>query len=279
MTNSIDNPLPRRDARQNPRGTNLERSLNSASKLESGHKGFRPGFKNSARPNAPEEAQASDFGLWTSDFGLRTSFGLRLSGLGVRRRRAFTLIELLVVIAIISLLAAMIFPITKAVNRTKIRTRARAELAQVETAIESYKAKYGIYPPDNPKSAGDPMFYASNPLYYELVGTTNDLPAAKDRHPVGYRTLDGTASIWKADALYLLGVDGFINCNHPGSGDEGPQARNFFPGLAQINIGIYTNSRPSHPSDLIILTLVCSIPWPNGSTGPRTAGNALVNIR
>src|SRR5437588_9390060 len=59
----------------------------------------------------------------------------------LRARFAFTLIELLVVIAVISVLAAMLFPITGAVNRIKIRTKARAELAQVRTDIESYKSK------------------------------------------------------------------------------------------------------------------------------------------
>src|SRR5882724_7919040 len=67
-----------------------------------------------------------------------------------RVQPAFTLIELLVVIAIISILAAMIIPIGKAVNRTKIRSKARGELAAVEIAIENYKTKMGHYPPDNP---------------------------------------------------------------------------------------------------------------------------------
>ena len=82
-----------------------------------------------------------------------------------RPAAAFTLIELLVVIGIIGLLAGMLFPITRAVNRSKIRSKAKVELAQVQTAIEAYKMKLGHYPPDNPAS---PM---RNPLYYELTGT------------------------------------------------------------------------------------------------------------
>src|ERR1700751_3501851 len=80
----------------------------------------------------------------------------------VFRARAFTLIELLVVIAVISLLAAMIFPITGAVTRNRIRSRARTELEKVVTAIEVYKSKLGHYPPDNPDNA------TVNQLYYEL---------------------------------------------------------------------------------------------------------------
>src|ERR1051326_5904375 len=82
--------------------------------------------------------------------------------------RAFTLIELLVVIAVISLLAAMIFPITGAVTRNRIRARTRTELEKVVTGIESYKSKLGHYPPDNPDNP------SINQLYYELLGTTND---------------------------------------------------------------------------------------------------------
>ena len=85
---------------------------------------------------------------------------------GSKARRGFTLIELLIVIAIIAILAAMIIPVTGAVNRAKIKSKAHAELEHVATAIELYKAKLGHYPPDNP---GYP---ALNQLYFELVGTT-----------------------------------------------------------------------------------------------------------
>src|SRR5262245_28983231 len=94
---------------------------------------------------------------------------------------AFTLIELLVVIAIISILAALIIPIGKAVNRTKIRSKARGELAMLEMAIENYKTKMGHYPPDNPDNPG------RNQLYFELEGTilTNGV----------FQTLDGSGQI------------------------------------------------------------------------------------
>src|SRR4051812_19168230 len=85
---------------------------------------------------------------------------------GTSARRGFTLIELLIVIAIIAILAAMIIPVTGAVNRSKIRSKAHTELERVATCIELYKAKLGHYPPDNPNSP------ELNPLYFELVGTT-----------------------------------------------------------------------------------------------------------
>src|SRR5215468_7634745 len=95
----------------------------------------------------------------------RSSLATRHSSLVTRL--AFTLIELLVVIAIMSVLAALIIPVTSAVNRHKLRSRTRAEMRSIETAIEDYKTKKGYYPPDNPNSG---IFL--NQLYYELSGTS-----------------------------------------------------------------------------------------------------------
>ncbi|EIP99892.1 prepilin-type N-terminal cleavage/methylation domain-containing protein [Opitutaceae bacterium TAV1] len=61
-------------------------------------------------------------------------------------RNAFTLIELLTVIAIIGILAGITFGITKGVNERAAINQARAELAALATALESYKRQYGDYP-------------------------------------------------------------------------------------------------------------------------------------
>src|SRR5678816_2778887 len=119
---------------------------------------------------------------------------------------AFTLIELLVVIAVIAVLAAMIFPITGAVNRAKILKRSQAERARLETAIESYKLKLGHYPPDNPNNA------VTNQLYYELSGTTLNQGV--------YSTLDGSAKIQESQVPGFFNRDGFVNCNRGAGGDE-----------------------------------------------------------
>ena len=68
-----------------------------------------------------------------------------------RAPAAFTLIELLVVIGVIVLLAALDLSRHARPSRPpRPGTRARAELTQIETAIETYKTKLGFYPPDNP---------------------------------------------------------------------------------------------------------------------------------
>lgn len=157
----------------------------------------------------------------------------------------FTLIELLIVIAIIAILAAMIIPISGAVSRYRIRTKARAELEQVATGIELYKAKLGHYPPDN---LGKP---STNQLYFELLGTiyTNGT----------YITLDGSAQVSAASlpAAFGPGVGGFINTSKGASGDEGRVASSFLPGLKPGQIDI-TNLVAGVPIPL----LVSSVPAP-----------------
>jgi prepilin-type N-terminal cleavage/methylation domain-containing protein len=130
--------------------------------------------------------------------------------------RAFTLIELLVVISIIALLAALIFPITGAVNKAKIKARARGELKGVELAIERYKTKLGSYPPSLTN------WSAPNTLYYELLGTRLQTNT--------YYVLDGSATITPTDVNTFFGFAGFANCSK-GASEEGQDAVNFFHNL------------------------------------------------
>ncbi|HEY3760945.1 MAG TPA: type II secretion system protein [Verrucomicrobiae bacterium] len=142
---------------------------------------------------------------------------------------AFTLIELLAVIAVIGVLAAFLLTVMGGVTRTKYINTATAQMHQIETALDSYKAAYGTYPP-----AGTNCLM--NPLYYELVGTTNSFPSAT---PSMATTLDGAAN----GAPAGFGMSGFINCNKPGSGGENSaQARDFLLDLKTTQLGNITNS-------------------------------------
>ena len=100
---------------------------------------------------------------------------------------AFTLIELLVVIAVIGVLAALIFPVVGAVKKHQYINNTQAEMEQLETAIDRYKAVYGFYPP-----AIRPI-RLTNQLYFELVGTVNQ------PNNTTYTTLDGSARINASD--------------------------------------------------------------------------------
>jgi len=170
--------------------------------------------------------------------------------LSVRRRRGFTLVELLIVIAIIALLAGMIFPITKALNRSKLRTRAKGELALLETAIQSYKSKVGVYPPDNP---GNPYVHQ---LYYELLGTVTTNVGGQ----TFYRTLDGSSQI-PADpgglsAIFGPRVTGIMNTARPGAGDEASGGQNFLRTLNANQVGLLTGNANGP-------RIICSsVPWP-----------------
>lgn len=61
-------------------------------------------------------------------------------------RAGFTLIEMLVVIVIIGILAALTIGATKYAWTKAGTSRAQAEIAALETALESYKIDTGIYP-------------------------------------------------------------------------------------------------------------------------------------
>jgi prepilin-type N-terminal cleavage/methylation domain-containing protein len=132
---------------------------------------------------------------------------------GDKSSSAFTLIELLVVIAIIGLLAALLMNLLPMASAMKTRARVRAELAQVEMAIEHYKEKRGYYPPDNPSNPG------TNSLYYELVGTTFDGNNT-------FTPLNGDPPILKPSLSAVFGADGFVNSNF-----KADDAKNFFPTL------------------------------------------------
>jgi type II secretory pathway pseudopilin PulG len=148
---------------------------------------------------------------------------------------------MLIVIAIIGILAGLIFTGTKAANRQKIQSKARAELASAESAIINYQTKLGHYPPDNPDSPW------RNQLYFELLGVNLSGP--------NFVTLDGTAQIPAASVSALIGpkVSGFVNLT-TGSGDEGHPATPFLKGLSP------GQRATSNLSGLTILS--CSVPWP-----------------
>lgn len=150
-----------------------------------------------------------------------------------RHLHAFTLVELLIVIAVIALLAALVVGLAGVAGTRMKISRVQGELAQLESAIESYKAKKGSYPPDNPANSG------TNALYYELVGTTND--------PVtgNFGTLNGQDAITVAmlTANFGTNIDGFVNSSRASKSDENFDVQNFYkqvkPGqLKEIQPGI-----------------------------------------
>jgi prepilin-type N-terminal cleavage/methylation domain-containing protein len=162
----------------------------------------------------------------------------------------FTLIELLVVIAVMAILAALIFPVTGAVNRQKIRSKASAELKEVESAIQLYKEKLGHYPQQgtpNPNTGG----YAVTPLYYELAGT-------RLLQNGNYETLDG-ASIIQRDALQpTFGVGAFVNSMRGQGDDESRKAQRFNTSMKPHQAALMNANDEQSPR-----LMVCTVGWKN----------------
>ena len=148
----------------------------------------------------------------------------------MNRQRAFTLVELLVVISIIGVLAAFVLPLAGSVSRVKKINTAQAELQQIETALENYKAKYGVYPPSTTNGA------VINQLYYELSGVTNTIISSKN----SYQTLDSVTTVAVSDFSQQFSVGGIVNCSQ-GGGEDTVFAKDFLPGLKSTQVATATN--------------------------------------
>ncbi|MBC8003190.1 MAG: type II secretion system protein [Opitutaceae bacterium] len=145
---------------------------------------------------------------------------------------AFSLVEVLVVISIIAALAALTVGLAGRAAESKKTSQVNAEKAVIELAIESYKAKLGFYPPDNPNDPTRP------PLFYELTGTQ---PTNSD-----YRTYVGTEVISGADVFGYFGRPGFAN-SQPG------EAKNFLENLKAVQYrDIKPNSGASRVKFLVV---------------------------
>jgi prepilin-type N-terminal cleavage/methylation domain-containing protein len=148
--------------------------------------------------------------------------------------RAFTLVELLAVITVIAVIAAFTFPVLTTVKIHQYESTTEAEMAQLETAIDSYHAYYGFYPPDNsvafvpttPNTAVT-SYDTINQLYFELVGVYQ----TNDSNGILYETLDNRSYIYASQASVTFGTPGFANCNKPGASEETRRAQSFLTDL------------------------------------------------
>jgi prepilin-type N-terminal cleavage/methylation domain-containing protein len=203
-----------------------------------------------------------------------SSIANRQSSIG----NAFTLIELLTVMAIIGILAAFTLSVMGKLKRQQYIKNAQAELGQLETAIDRYKAAYGFYPPDNPcgslvNQLRGPLV---NQLYFELLGTTNVTPVANPPNPPKYQSLDDPTMQLQApgDFVNAFGSDakgnncvsGFMNCNKPGSGEDARAAQNFLPGLKPNQVVVFTNNFPGNM--VPIKLLITAVGGPDSTYNP-----------
>ena len=85
---------------------------------------------------------------------IRSSHGTRPAP----RRRGFTLVEILVVIIIVAILVGLLLPVIAGAIRTAKNAAVSSEINLLAQALESFKAKYGQYPPSR-------VFLSENGFY------------------------------------------------------------------------------------------------------------------
>jgi prepilin-type N-terminal cleavage/methylation domain-containing protein len=156
-----------------------------------------------------------------------------------RPSQAFTLIELLVVIAIIGILAALIVGVGPAATAKMRTARAQAELQSVISAIGSYQAKKGVYPPDNSNST------TNNPLYYELTG------AVLLNNGNFQSRLQETLTANQVQSIFNMG--GFIN-----SATDVGELQNYFPAMKVSQRAAFVDTATKATYTL----LGCQVPGP-----------------
>lgn len=176
---------------------------------------------------------------------------------GVQGRRGFTLLELLMVIAVMAIIAGLLVGLAPVASVRMKESRTRAELARLVSAIESYKARHGVYPPDHivryeqGYPVVDPLI---NPLFYELTGVlVVNTPQNGYFVPLG--DADGTGKrLTPEDVSRFFGPnrDGFVN-----AATEENQRR-----LYRVSFKEKQVERISEPNDVDIKVLVAPVPWP-----------------
>ena len=103
-----------------------------------------------------------------------------------RRRGGFTLIEVLIVIAIIGILAGLLIPAVMFARKTIIQNSMAFEVEALGNAVEQFRNKYDVYPPDGSNRAAFeramrkafPQIAATEfTALYSVSNASNGLPA------------------------------------------------------------------------------------------------------
>ncbi|MDI9401765.1 MAG: type II secretion system protein [Verrucomicrobiota bacterium] len=164
-------------------------------------------------------------------------------------RWGFTLIELLVVISLIGLLAGMMIGLSSLVSSKMRIARIQGELSQLVSAIELYKDRYKVYPPDNQMKDGNGYQVvgssATNQLVLELTGclvTNNAFSSPHVRTPSGSLHLLTSAEM---KPIFGNAGDGIMNASERDS-----RVRNFMGSYSQRKLGRLTNANHTLTFDI-----------------------------
>lgn len=80
------------------------------------------------------------------------------------QRHGFTLLELLIAITIVALLSGLLVVAVQGARRTALLTAVKTEILDIETALESFKTEYGVYPPSGVVLFEDPTAWDATQL-------------------------------------------------------------------------------------------------------------------
>jgi len=115
------------------------------------------------------------------------------------RSSAFTLLELLAVIAIIAVLTGIVIGVGRRASEAGKVARAKAELAALSAALESYKRQYGDYPRTDDNAQ----------LLQALIGKLG--PTRLALNPAGRAQLEAAKFVIALSAAPNTPVDPFVN--------------------------------------------------------------------
>jgi prepilin-type N-terminal cleavage/methylation domain-containing protein len=158
-------------------------------------------------------------------------------------RWGFTMVELLIVIAIIGVLVSLISAGVWKATVTANRVRNRSEISQLEIAVESFKNKFGIYPPSKILLGETAADYSPNP---------KDPPALAQLKVDSLQALTTIFPRLDFSKSFFIDWDGSRALTRPAVILEGDQCLVFFlGGIPQVD----PNGRPfcsgfsTNPSD------------------------------
>jgi hypothetical protein len=150
--------------------------------------------------------------------------------------------------------------ITVAAKNARVNSRAQAELRQLQTAIEAYRADRNAFPPDHvlPKGSAQRVDPTVNPLYYELRGM--------DVIDGGFRC-KGEQDVILTDAVRdVFGRGGFLNA----STDPAEPARTYLDPKASMVRRVQIRGAS-------VELLVTPFDWPANAAEPAPIAGTRVN--
>jgi len=182
--------------------------------------------------------------LWNVRLTMKVKFTMSIQPLAAQPRggrNGFTLIELLVVISVIGILASLIVGVSGVATSKARVSQVQALLNKVGTAIDTYHADFGSYPPDSRFSNGLSNT-ATNQLFYELTGSVAQADGT-------YLPQGGGQPIRGQELRRHFGVKGLQNVSMTQAESKG------YLTLSDSQIGLLS-------VDPEIRLLTAPIPWP-----------------